>query len=58
MNWNLDTRQTLTLLNAQLAFFVSAFADCSLMVRACLFAWLISALLKCKDVLSEVRTSD
>ena len=47
----LNLRQTLSLLNAQLAFFVTAFAGCSLMVRAFLFAWLVSALLKCKEVM-------
>ena len=47
----LDMRQTLSLLNAQLAFFVTAFAGCSLMLRAFLFAWLVSALLKCKEVM-------
>ena len=46
-----DMRQTLSLLNAQMAFFVTAFAGCSLIVRAFLFAWLVSALLKCKEVM-------
>lgn len=51
LNRKLNARQTLSLLNAQLAFVVTAFAGCSLMVRAFLFAWLVGALLKCKEIL-------
>ena len=48
LNKKLSTKQTLTLLNAQLAFVMTVFAGCSLPVRALLLAWLVGALLKCK----------
>ena len=52
LNKNMSTKQTLCLLNAQFAFIVNVFAGCSLMMRAFLLAWLVGALLKCKDALS------
>lgn len=48
----LSTRQTLCLLNAQLAFFMTVFpTDCSFLLRALCGCWLVKALLKCKEVL-------
>ena len=53
----LSTRQTLTLINAQAAFFMTVFpADCTLTVRGICAAWLVSALIKCRN--SGIRTSD
>jgi len=51
LNKKMSTKQTLCLLNAQFAFIMNAFAGCSLVVRAFLFAWLIGALMKCKETL-------
>lgn len=48
----LSTRQTLCLLNAQLAFFMTVFpTDCSILLRILCACWLVKALLKCKEVL-------
>ena len=47
----LSTKQTLCLLNAQCAFLSTVFVDCSLVARTFLFAWLVGALLKCKESL-------
>lgn len=45
----IDFRQTLLLLNAQLAFFFAAFpVDCSLFLRGLCIFWLCNALMKCK----------
>ena len=47
----IDTRQTWCLLNVQLAFFLTVFPACSLLLRVACMAWLVSALLKCKSAL-------
>lgn len=47
-----DNRQTLLLLNAQLAALMAIFPiDCALSLRVVCGAWLVSALLKCKAAL-------
>ncbi len=47
-----DNKQTLSLLNAQLAFFMTVFpADCSFVLRILCGCWLVAALLKCKELL-------
>lgn len=45
-------RQTWQLLNAQLAFFVTVFSSCGLLLRFACILWLVSALLRCKAVFS------
>ena len=50
LNKKLSTKQTLCLLNAQCAFIFTVFSGCSLMLRALLLAWLVGALLKCKQL--------
>ena len=45
-------KQTLLLLNAQLAFLFTAFSGCSLVVRALCVVWLLSALARCKAALA------
>lgn len=48
----LSIRQTLHLLNAQLAFFFTVFpAGCHLFVRVACLCWLINALLRCRRAL-------
>jgi hypothetical protein len=48
----LSITQTLTLLNAQLAFFLTVFpADCSMLLRVGFACWLVKALLKCRAML-------
>ena len=48
----LDMRQMRSLINAQLAFFMTVFpADCPLLLRMVCGCWLITALLKCKEIL-------
>lgn len=43
-------RQTLLLVNAQVAFFMTVFpADCHLLLRLGCLAWLISAVIKCRE---------
>ncbi len=45
-----STRQTLLLANAQAAFFMTAFpADCHLLLRLGCLAWLVSAVIKCRN---------
>jgi hypothetical protein len=44
----INLRQTLLLLNAQLAFFFTVFPMCSLFLRALCILWLCDALMKCK----------
>lgn len=45
-----STRQTLLLVNVQAAFFMTAFpADCHLLLRLGCLAWLVSAVIKCRD---------
>lgn len=52
----LSIRQTLLLINAQAAFFMTVFpVDCSLVMRGLCAAWLVSALVKCRR--SGIRTS-
>lgn len=46
----ISMRQTLLLVNAQAAFFITVFpADCHLLVRLGCLAWLVSAVMKCRD---------
>lgn len=48
----LDNKQTLSLLNAQLAFVMTVFpTDCPWLLRIACACWLVSALLKCKGEL-------
>lgn len=50
LDTEVSTRQTLLLVNAQAAFFMTAFpADCHLLLRLGCLAWLISAAMKCRD---------
>ncbi len=49
MGQEFTLRQTVLIVNAQTAFFLTVFpADAPAMVRVLTFAWLIHALLKCK----------
>lgn len=48
LDTEINLRQTLLLLNAQLAFFFTVFSDCSLFFRALFILWLCDALIKCK----------
>ncbi len=49
MGQEFTLRQTALIVNAQTAFFLTAFpVDAPIMVRVLTFAWLIHALLKCK----------
>lgn len=41
-------RQTLMLLHAQAAFFVTVFSSCNLVLRIVSIAWLITTLLQCR----------
>lgn len=48
----LDMRQVGSLVNAQLAFFMTVFpVDAPMLLRVACGCWLVSALLKCKEVL-------
>lgn len=48
----LNTRQTLSLLNAQLALVMTVFPiECSFLLRILCGCWLVSALLKCRESL-------
>lgn len=48
----INLRQTLLLINAQLAFAATAFpTDCPMLLRIVSGAWLVSALLKCRQEL-------
>ena len=50
LDTEVSTRQTLLLVNAQAAFFMTVFpADCHLLLRLGCLAWLISAVMKCRD---------
>lgn len=50
----LNNRQTLLLLNAQLAFLMAVFpVECPLLLRLGFLAWLGSALLKCREVMRD-----
>lgn len=48
-----SVRQTLHLINAQMAFVMTVFVDSSILFRALCAAWLVVALLKCKSVLGK-----
>lgn len=48
----LDNKQTLHLLNAQLAFVMTVFpTECSFILRILCACWLLTALQRCKEVL-------
>ena len=48
----INNRQTLALLNAQIAFIMAVFPmDCSILLRSLCGCWLALALLKCKELL-------
>ncbi|MBQ8714113.1 MAG: ATP-binding protein [Prevotella sp.] len=49
LDTEINLRQTLLLLNAQLAFFFTVFPICSLFLRALCLLWLCNALMKCKQ---------
>lgn len=52
----LTLRQTLCLINAQAAFFMTVLpGECPLLLRSVFLAWLLNALLRCKR--SGIRTS-
>jgi hypothetical protein len=49
---NVSPRQTLLLVNAQLAFLATVLpAECPVLLRLMALAWLVGALLKCKEAL-------
>ena len=48
-----SVRQTLHLMNAQMAFVLTVFVDSPILFRALCAAWLVVALLKCKSVLGK-----
>lgn len=48
LDTEINLRQTLLLLNAQLAFFFTVFPICSLFLRALCLLWLCDALMKCR----------
>lgn len=50
-----DLKQTLHLLNAQLAFIATVFPSTTVPIRALCLAWLIAAILKCREFM--VKTS-
>lgn len=53
---DISIRQTLLLINAQTAFFLTVFTvECLFIVRLACLAWLITALVKCKR--GGIRTS-
>lgn len=48
----LSTKQTLSLLNAQLAFLMTVFpVDCSVVLRLACAGWLVAALMRCREVI-------
>ncbi len=47
----LSTRQTLHLLNAQLAFLATVFPSMSVVLRILCLAWLVGAVLRCRESL-------
>ncbi|MBR1484916.1 MAG: ATP-binding protein [Prevotella sp.] len=47
----ISNRQTLLMLNVQLAFVLTVFTSCSLVVRILFVCWLVGAVLKCKEEL-------
>lgn len=49
---DIDTRQTLLLLQAQAAFLATVFVDSPVLVRLLCMAWLVASLLKCKKALA------
>lgn len=53
----LNNKQTLLIMNAQTAFFMTVFPiECSVYLRIICLIWLITALLQCKN--SGIRTSE
>ena len=48
-----SVRQTLHLVNVQMAFVLTVFVDSPILFRALCAAWLVVALLKCKSVLGK-----
>ena len=48
-----SVRQTLHLINAQLAFVMTVFVDSPILFRVFCAAWLVVALLRCKNVLGK-----
>lgn len=49
-------RQTGMLLNAQLAFFLTVFTDCGVLLRMVCMVWLVVSLLQCKSFLGMLTT--
>lgn len=47
----LNVKQTLHLLNAQVAFLMTVFPDCAVPVKALCLTWFIAAVLKCREKL-------
>lgn len=54
----ISCRQMWLLLNAQLAFFLTVFTSCSLVLRTICLIWLVLALLQCKTALSTGQQTD
>jgi hypothetical protein len=50
----MSIKQTLCLLNAQVAFIMAVFPACSLFLRVLFVVWLVTAVMKCREML---RTS-
>jgi len=47
----INMRQSLLMVNAQAAFIMTVFTQCSLVLRVLFLCWLICAVLKCKSAL-------
>lgn len=54
----ISCRQTWLLLNAQLAFFMTVFSGCGLLLRLVCILWLLSALLQCKAVFAAAGQTE
>jgi hypothetical protein len=52
----INIRQTGVLLNTQLAFFLTVFSDCGLLLRIACMLWLVVSLLRCKSLLEMLTT--
>lgn len=53
LNKKLSTKQTLHLLNTQLAFVMAVFPGCSLIMRMIFLSWLITAVIQCSKALKH-----
>lgn len=48
-----STRQTLHLLNAQLAFVATVFVDSPILMRLLCLAWFVASVMKCRKAMTE-----